>query len=327
MKDFLPVDYSMLVPNELMVQSTQSQAEFIAHEAINTDWGMMTVSSMSLPEIHLVKFDAQIARNLNLQKRDGQGSTVDTCIFLDGTIETDFFGLEERVVMRKGMQNFIYQPDTVADHYVCAQEALKILHVSVERSYFAELLCEDEKWSAELKEKLQNKELICGSSDNLLMTPQMLYVVNDILNCPLRGNLKNLVIEAKVIEFIALQLNQLEKECHSNKTKKLNQADRDAFYALREFLHQTFTGDHSLKNLARSFGLNEFKLKKGFKELFGCTVFEYLHDLKMEHAKQLLLDESVYINEVSGLVGYKNPNHFSTAFKKKYGMNPNSLRA
>lgn len=327
MKDFLPVDYSMLVPASLMAQPNQIQAEFIDHEAFDADWGKMTVSNMSLPEIHIVKFDARVARNLNLQKRDGQGSTVDTCIFLDGIIETDFFGVEDRVVMRKGMQNFIYQPDTVADHYVRAQDALKILHVSVERSYFADLLCEDEKWSAELKGKLLNKELILGSTDNLQMTPQMLHVVTEMLTCPLKGNLRSLVMESKVIEFIALQLNQLEKERHIQTVKKIGMADRDAFYALREFLHETFTQDHSLKNLARSFGLNEFKLKKGFKELFGSTVFEYLHDLKMEHAKQLLLGETVYINEVSGLVGYKNPNHFSTAFKKKYGMNPNRLRA
>ncbi|MBA4054220.1 MAG: hypothetical protein C0490_05865 [Marivirga sp.] len=326
MKDFLPVDYSMLIPGELMLNTPNSQAEFSSHEAFDTDWGKMTVSNMALPEVHLVKFDAQVDCNLNLQKRDGNGSTVDTCIFLEGTIETDFLGIEERMIMRKGMQNFIYQPDTIADHYICAQDVLKILHFSVDRSYFATLLCEDEKWSAELKGKLLNKELICGPSDNMQMTPQMLHTVNDMLNCPLKGNLRSLVMEAKVIEFIALQLNQLEKERGNHTAKKLKSADRDALYALREFLHQSFTQDHSLKNLARAFGLNEFKLKKGFRELFGFTVFEYLHNLKMEYAKQLLLEDNIYINEVSGLVGYKNPNHFSTAFKKKYGMNPNRLR-
>ena len=75
-----------------------------------------------------------------------------------------------------------------------------------------------------------------------------------------------------------------------------------------------------------SFGLNEFKLKKGFKELFGTTVFDYLYDLKMEYAKQLLAADEVLVNEVSGMVGYRNPNHFSTAFKRKYGMNPTQLR-
>ncbi len=323
--EFLPVDYSTFIPAAFS-HSNETSPEFAARTAVGGEWGQMMISDFSLPDIRVVKFDAQVRCNLNLQKRDGTVSTVDTCVFLDGTIETDFFGMDERVVMRKGMQNFIYQPGHFADHYVYAQEILSILHFSVDRTYFATLLCDDEKWSAELKARLLNNELICGASDDMKMTPAMVHIVNGILNCPLQGNLRNLVMEAKVIEFIALQLNQLEKERYHRSPKKIKAADRDAFYALRDLLDRSFTGDHSLKSLARSFGLNEFKLKKGFKELFGTTVFDYLHDLRMEHARQLLLSDNILVNEVSGIVGYKNPNHFSTAFKRKYGINPNQLR-
>ncbi len=275
--------------------------------------------------IQIVKFDGEVRRNVHLKKQIDEETTVDTCVFLEGTVESEFMGFKERFVMRTGTQNFLYQPWNVSDHYFTAQK-LNLFHISVDRAYYTTLLCDSEKWSSELKEKLLNRKPIQGCQDNTQLSPQMFTIVNDILNCPLSGNLRSMVIEAKIIEFIALQLNQMVKEENGKATQKMKAADRDALFAVKEFLNKTFTKEHSLKSLSRTFGLNEFKLKRGFKELFGTTVFDYLHDLKMEYAKQRLACEDVYINEVSGLVGYKNPNHFSTAFKRKFGINPTQLR-
>lgn len=326
MKNFTSVNYSEILPNNMLV-NTQATAEFMELNSIDCDWGQMSVSHLALPEISLVKFEGQVKRNLHLKKREEyEANTVDTCIFLEGAVESDFAGLSERMRMQKGMQNFIYKPESIDDHYVPAQPGLNLLHLSIDRFYYATMLSEKEKWSADLKERLLNKKLIYGSMENMQMSPQMFQVVNDLLNCPLTGSLRNLMIEAKVIEFIALQLNQLVKDKSHQPVPKIKSSDRDALYALREFLHLHFAKSHSLRNLAMSFGLNEFKLKKGFKELFGTTVFDYLHDLKMEHARHLLAADEVLVNEVSGMVGYRNPNHFSTAFKRKYGVNPTQLR-
>ena len=67
------------------------------------------------------------------------------------------------------------------------------------------------------------------------------------------------------------------------------------------------------------------KLKKSFKELFGIPVIEYLYNLKMEHARKMLYEQGMYVSEVSSIVGYKNPNHFSTAFKRKFGVKPSKV--
>ena len=78
--------------------------------------------------------------------------------------------------------------------------------------------------------------------------------------------------------------------------------------------------------MAQYVGTNEFTLKKGFKELFGTTVFNFWNDAKMAEAKKMLLNGSMNVSEVSDLVGYKNPRHFSAAFKRKYGMIPSTLK-
>ena len=151
-------------------------------------------------------------------------------------------------------------------------------------------------------------------------------IVSDLLHCELAGSLRSIVLEAKILEFLALQLDMLVKEKDLVVQSDFKKSDRDTLFSLREYLERTYHQDHSLRSLSRQFGLNEFKLKKGFKSLFKTTVFEFIHELKMDHARHILISGEKFVSEVSGMVGYKNPNHFSTAFKKRFGVNPAKFR-
>jgi AraC-like DNA-binding protein len=74
-------------------------------------------------------------------------------------------------------------------------------------------------------------------------------------------------------------------------------------------------------------GMNRTKLMSGFKDLFGTTIYSYVADLRMERAKELLIREPLLkIADIARRVGFKNPNNFSAAFKKKFGYSPNTLR-
>jgi len=131
-----------------------------------------------------------------------------------------------------------------------------------------------------------------------------------------------LLIEAKVQELLALQLHgTLHVPCGTDKPK-----DLDLFMSIRQYLDQTFLDDHSLKNISKHFGINEFRLKKGFRDAFGTTVFDYLLSRRLEYSLQLLKDTQQSISEISTSVGYNYPNHFSAAFKKKFGYNPAAWR-
>lgn len=76
--------------------------------------------------------------------------------------------------------------------------------------------------------------------------------------------------------------------------------------------------------LAHKCGLNDFKLKSGFKQLYGNTVFGYLGNLRMEVALRLLKEQKS-VRLVAEEIGYKNPQHFTAAFKKKYGVLPSQV--
>ena len=82
----------------------------------------------------------------------------------------------------------------------------------------------------------------------------------------------------------------------------------------------------TLVELSHKVGINDFKLKKGFKQLYGTTVYEFLVDARMEKAKLLLLETETSIHEIAFVTGYKNLSSFITAFKKKMGYSPGSYK-
>lgn len=111
-------------------------------------------------------------------------------------------------------------------------------------------------------------------------------------------------------------------------TPDIPTVDLQRLQDVKEFLcKQYLLADLSLGMLCRKFGLNEFKLKKGFKQLFGCTVFSYVQELRMKTARQLLVTGKMNVSEIADHLGYSSPNHFSAAFRKMYGYPPTTLRS
>ena len=82
----------------------------------------------------------------------------------------------------------------------------------------------------------------------------------------------------------------------------------------------------SLIDLARQVGLNERKLKQGFRHVFGNSVFGYLHDYQMQQAQRLLLAEKMTVAGVAARVGYTSPTGFCAAFRRKFGINPKAYQ-
>jgi AraC family transcriptional regulator len=93
----------------------------------------------------------------------------------------------------------------------------------------------------------------------------------------------------------------------------------------RAILLQRIGEPITIKELSRKVGTNECYLKKGFKEMFGTTIFEFYQTQRMEHAKYLLYEKGLSVTEVSALLGYSSISHFSTAFKKHTGLKPCEL--
>lgn len=82
----------------------------------------------------------------------------------------------------------------------------------------------------------------------------------------------------------------------------------------------------NLKDLAHQLGTNEFKLKYGFKELYGTTVFKYLLQERLRKAKTLVQYTQLNFKTISKMIGFKSVPHFSRTFSEQYGYCPKIFR-
>ncbi|MGD1917580.1 MAG: helix-turn-helix transcriptional regulator [Pleurocapsa sp.] len=158
-------------------------------------------------------------------------------------------------------------------------------------------------------------------------TSEMNVVLQQIINCPYQGITKQIYLESKSLELLALELGDLERNGNKNTSQYQPQKDEiERLYHAREIIKKNLDSPPSLDSLAKQIGLNDYKLKQGFKAVFGNTVFGYLHDYRMERSHLLLRSGTMNVTQVAQTVGYTNLSHFAAAFRKKYGVNPSVIK-
>ena len=149
----------------------------------------------------------------------------------------------------------------------------------------------------------------------------LLVELNQLLTIQLSENANRLFYQGKILELLALYFS--ERKPDTENCPFLNNEDivRKIKHA-KEYLLKNELSAPTLKELARIAGLNEYQLKAGFKEIYGNTVFGYLLDHKLDHARVLLDSQKFQVAQVAYQIGYNNPSHFIAAFKKKFGVTP-----
>lgn len=138
---------------------------------------------------------------------------------------------------------------------------------------------------------------------------------------------ERLRIEAKTLEWLALILDQpIFSPCRAV-AHAPDAREAKALEAVAKLLESKYSEDHSISSISRTVHLNEFKLKRGFKEQYGTTVFGYLRQVRMEKAREILRGGATSVIEAANAVGYSNPSHFARAFKQAFGINPSEAIA
>lgn len=233
----------------------------------------------------------------------------------------------KRLDIKANQHNIIYSPDFDGTAEFDTDGPHKFFEVNFERSRFIDLTSESSILLKNFAENIMNNRSVEISSENLPITLAMHSCINDIMNCHFTGGLKLLFLQSKCLELLALQAQAFEEAAKKTERPALKSAyDKERIYYAREYLLANAKHPPCLTELARIAGINEFKLKHGFKEVFKNTVFGYLSDYKLMRAKELLADNSKDIKNISDELGYSSVQHFSNAFSKKFGISPGKAR-
>gem|GEM_PF-168843 len=230
--------------------------------------------------------------------------------------------------------NLVYNPELLETAEIKKQDGIEMVGLSFTRERFLELAENNGDVLNRLGERVAgNKLVFLNRRGNQPITHSMLRVLEEIRRCQFRGGIKKLFLQSKVLELLALQCEQYEQYERSAPggrrpaTAPLSATDRDKIYHARDLLLGAVQQPPSLQDLARQAGLNEFKLKTGFKKVFDNTVFGYLNDYRLEQARELLLQQQhTPISGIAEELGYSSPQHFCNAFRKKFGISPGRAR-
>ncbi|MDO5978742.1 helix-turn-helix transcriptional regulator [Flavivirga spongiicola] len=155
-----------------------------------------------------------------------------------------------------------------------------------------------------------------------VISPSMAIVLNQLINYNLNQSIKNLYFKGKAYELLSLYFNRSEDADVEQCPFLVDEANVIKIRKAKEIVIARMAEPPSLQELADEIGLNLKKLKEGFKQIYGDSVFSFLFDYKMEVARKLLESGDNNVNEVGLKVGYSTSSHFIAAFKKKYGTTP-----
>ncbi len=150
-------------------------------------------------------------------------------------------------------------------------------------------------------------------------------VVMQVLSSSLTGISRNLFLEAKAMEMLALHLENLSSK-PSFHSKSLSRREIDKVQMAKDVLVQTFQSPPTIFELAKTVNLTHTRLNQGFRQTFGKTVFEYLRFYRLERAKLLLLNTELSITEIAHETGFSDTSHFIRRFSKVFGVRPAAYR-
>lgn len=154
------------------------------------------------------------------------------------------------------------------------------------------------------------------------ISPSMAIALNQIVNYNLNASIKSLYFKGKALELLSLYFNRSEDADIEQCPFLVDETNVIKIRKAKDIIISRMAEPPTLQELSDEIGLSLKKLKEGFKQIYGDSVFSFLFDYKMEVARKLLEAGEHNVNEVGHKVGYSTSSHFISAFKKKYGTTP-----
>jgi len=232
---------------------------------------------------------------------------------------------KRQYIFNANQQNIIYMPELEGTGEYDTTHPYQFFEVHFAKDRFLQLAENSNPALQRLADHLDAGQYSQLAEYNLSVSWAMKNCIYDIINCKYTGGLKLVFIASKCTELLVLQAEAFEKERIKIEHAPIIAApDQERIYYAREYLIDHLDAPPSIAELAKICGINEFKLKQGFKGVFDSSIFSYLADYKLNYARELLLDGTP-IKAVAFQLGYSSVPHFSNAFRKKFAVSPGKL--
>lgn len=289
-------------------------------------FGDAEIAEIHLPDIYIVYGDVALKKHRLRFRTTDAPDFVELHFSISGGGRLDNFVSGRSYRFSSQEHNIIYEPEFDGAGQFNENGGYKFLELHFAKDYLIRALSGNGDLIDRFCEHVSAGRFATLAETNMPMTHEIRQCVYDIINCNFKGSLKSLFLHAKCLELLTVQARAVQVLGRgSNQSVLKSKYDIDCIHHAKDLLVANTDQPMTLQELARQVGINEFKLKNGFKELYQTTVFGFLSDIKLHKAKQQLA-EGIPIKNVAEALGYSSVQHFGNAFRKKFGVSPGKTR-
>ena len=212
----------------------------------------------------------------------------------------------------------LYNPQRILPIHLEIQPKTTLVSLLISIEKFHSLFSKESGYIPFLSDENSNRKFY----DDTEIKPTVAIVLQQIINSNINSSIRDLYVKGKVYELLSLHFQQEENPEGEHCPFLVDEQNVLKIRKAKEIIISRMAEPPTLQELSNEIGLNLKKLKEGFKQIYGDTVYSFLFDYKMEQARRLLESNLYNVNEVGIKVGYSTSSHFIAAFKKKFGTTP-----
>jgi AraC family transcriptional regulator, transcriptional activator of the genes for pyochelin and ferripyochelin receptors len=256
----------------------------------------------------------------------GDLETITMYFNLKGGITLGANGMQSTFALKSNEHNMFYGSE--AEGKIKFEELVnRSFMIQMTTAAFLRITSDSNDQMKFFSDAVLQKKPVALSQQNLNIDLNIQNGINAVLKNHLYSDgLRKLFLLSKAIEILVAQAEVFFKMNFKRAKHARTEYDRERIIFAKEYLTEHMDRPPTLTELARIAGINEYKLKYGFKEIFGNTVFNYLSELRLGLARMHVEDHSKTIAQVADELGYSSIQHFSKAFKQKFGSPPTYFR-
>lgn len=292
---------------------------------MNKSWEVTEMEHWKVNDVLIGRAVSSYSKIATRHQSDNERDTVRLHVGLRGDYSFACPQLKGQWDLIGGHHNIIYS-DGITLNVSNKSKQIETFGVEFPKQLFIDLIADhDPSVSAFCKEVVRGESALLSHRWGSLTLP-IQTVIDDIVYNPYKGSLQNLYLFGKALELLVLCISEYKAKSNVSDHYIKTKADKEAIIAARDFINDHLSQPPSLSEIARQVGINEFKLKYGFKEMFGMPLFSYLIEKRLSLATLLLRDTDKSLAEIANELGYSSPQHFSAQFKEKRRISPSEVR-
>jgi AraC family transcriptional activator of pyochelin receptor len=260
----------------------------------------------------------------NSMTHKNESDFVEMNFMMEGHIAQTYDGLFTKFPYHKGYHNILFNPFASETNEIMKTGHHRIFSVHMLKEKMSALFNEYLPGFGSYGDKVLKGERFVIHSPTSQMSARLQSAIHSFWTHTPPSNLGKLYYESRVLELLAWQCEGLSNDTCS-KVVALPKSDIEKLHYAREILTRCLDRPPTLSALALMVGLNEYKLKRYFQELFQTSVYGYVSQARLAQAREMIMEREKNISTIAYELGYAHPQHFHRAFKKQFGVTPRSL--